>query len=63
MLSKKETRALKSFLSKSLSVLARCLVKPTVVANTRAWSFFCGKAPKQNSCDIVDYVYPKFSMI
>ena len=42
--------------SKNNYVLARCLVKLTVVANTRAWSFIVEKLQKQNSCDIVGRV-------
>ena len=56
MLSKKGTCTLKKIVSKKNYVLARCLVKSTVVANTRAWSFIVKKLQKQNRCDIVGRV-------
>jgi hypothetical protein len=61
MLSKKETSTLKIFWVKGVKragthkrlwvkrtkVSARCLVKPTVVVNTRAWSFIVKKLQRK----------------
>ena len=49
--------------SKNNYVLARCLVKLTVVANTRAWSFIVEKLQSKIVVISWFYVYPKFSII
>ena len=42
--------------------LSECVVKSTVVANTRSWSIIVEKL-QRNSCGVIKDAYPQYSLL